>query len=41
MEGLDKSGNPTIFPNEGMKSQKELWTILAFATWMKVFKMSM
>ena len=40
-EGLDKSGNPTIFPNEGLKSQKELWTILAFATWMKVFKMSM
>jgi len=39
-KGLDKSGNPTIFPNEGMKSQKELWTILAFATWMKVFKMS-
>ena len=40
-QGLDKSGNPTIFPNEGLKSQKELWTILAFATWMKVFKMSM
>ena len=40
-KGLDKSGNPTIFPNEGIKSQKELWTILAFATWMKVFKMSM
>jgi len=40
-KGLDKSGNPTIFPNEGIKSQKELWTILAFATWMKVFNMSM
>ena len=40
-KGLDKSGKPTIFPNEGIKSQKELWTILAFATWMKVFKMSM
>jgi asparagine synthase (glutamine-hydrolysing) len=39
-KGVNKSGNPTIFPNSGIKSQKELWTILAFATWKKVFKMN-
>ena len=37
---LNKSGEPTVMPNNGLKSQKELWTILAFATWKKVFKMN-
>ena len=37
---LNKSGEPPVMPNNGLKSQKELWTILAFATWKKVFKMN-
>ena len=40
-KGLSKSGEAMIFPNPGLKSQKELFTILAFATWKKVFNMSM
>ena len=40
--GPDKSGNENVIqPNVGQKSQKELFTILGFAGWYKVFKMSM
>ena len=40
-EGTNKSGDKTILPNEGQKSQKELFTILNFAIWYKAFKMNM
>ena len=39
--GTDLSGNPQIKPNEGEKAQKELFTILNFAIWYKVFNMNM
>jgi len=41
-EGLNKSGTIVkMQANIGQKSQKELFIILAFATWYKVFNMSM
>ena len=39
--GTDLSGNPQMKPNEGEKAQKELFTILNFAIWYKVFNMNM
>ena len=39
-KGLNKSGKETILPNIGQKSQKQLFTILSFAVWYDVFKMS-
>ena len=39
-KGLNKAGESTILPNIGQRSQKELFTILAFAVWYKVFKMN-
>ena len=38
--GWNKSGEKTIQPNLGNKSQKELFTILTFAVWYKVFRMN-
>ena len=40
IKGLNKSGKETILPNIGQKSQKQLFTILSFAVWYDVFKMS-
>ena len=40
-ECMGSDGVPFVLPNLGERSQKELFTILAFATWKKVFKMSM
>ena len=39
-KGLNKKGEDTILPNIGQRSQKELFTIMAFAIWYKVFKMN-
>jgi len=39
-KGLNKSGKETILANIGQKSQKQLFTILSFAVWYDVFKMS-
>ncbi len=38
--GFNKSGQKTILPNIGQKSQKQLFTILTFAVWYDVFKMN-
>lgn len=40
-EGFNKAGDRVILPNEGTKSQKELFTIMNFAVWFKAFGMSM
>ena len=39
-KGKSKSGVKIILPNEGQKSQKELFTMLNFAIWYKTFNMS-
>tara|TARA_B100000929_G_scaffold62299_1_gene47320 strand:- start:3159 stop:4985 length:1827 start_codon:yes stop_codon:yes gene_type:complete len=39
-KGLNKAGEKKILPNIGQRSQKELFTIMAFAIWYKVFKMN-
>ena len=39
-KGLNKAGEKTILANIGQRSQKELFTIMAFAIWYKVFKMN-
>ena len=36
----NKAGEKVTKPNIGNKSQKELFTILTFATWYEVFKMN-
>ena len=40
VKGKNKSGQKTILPNMGQKSQKQLFTILSFAVWYDVFKMN-
>jgi asparagine synthase (glutamine-hydrolysing) len=40
-KAFNKDGKLTVMPNIGVKKQKELFTILSFAVWKKVFKMSM